>query len=124
MTRQQVLNRARELLATNHIEDSSLEAELLLRYTLDINRTQLFTESDLALALQQEKNYWRYVERRIKGEPSAYITGHREFFGLDFEVDKNVLIPRPETELLVEQAIARAGKYPAPAMGDVQFLWH
>ncbi len=111
MTRRQALNRARELLANHKIEDASLEAELLLRHALKIDRTQFYTEPDRMLTKRQEETYWQFVERRIKGEPSAYITGHREFFGLDFYVDKNVLIPRPETELLVEQAIAHAGKY-------------
>ena len=119
MTRRQALNHARELLATHKIEDASLEAELLLRHTLKLDRTQFYTEPDSTLNKQQEETYWQFIERRIKGEPSAYITGHREFFGLDFYVDKNVLIPRPETELLVEQAIAHAGKYLNPLIVDV-----
>jgi release factor glutamine methyltransferase len=119
MTSRQALNRARELLANHKIEDASLEAELLLRHTLKIDRTQFYTEPDRMLTKQQEETYWQFVERRIKGEPSAYITGHREFFGLDFYVDKNALIPRPETELLVEQAIAHAGKYLNPLIVDV-----
>lgn len=119
MIRQQALKHARELLITGNIEDASLEAELLLRHTLKINRTTLFTEPDFAMTPQQEKIYQQYIERRIKGEPSAYITGHQEFFGLDFAVDQNVLIPRPETELLVEQVLTRAKKYAAPVIIDV-----
>ena len=109
----------RELLARHKIEDAALEAELLLRHTLKIDRAQLFTEPDSRLKKRQEDTYRTFIKRRIKGEPSAYITGHREFFGLDFFVDKRVLIPRPETELLVEQAIARAGNYQSPVIVDV-----
>jgi release factor glutamine methyltransferase len=119
MTRRQALNHARELFATHKIEDASLEAELLLRHTIKLDRTQFYTEPDRMLTKQQEETYWQFIERRIKGEPSAYITGHREFFGLDFYVDKNVLIPRPETELLVEQAITHAVNYPNPLIVDV-----
>ena len=119
MTRRQALAHARELLDRHKIEDSSLEAEILLKHTLKIDRTQLFTEIDSPLKKRQEDTYRTFIKRRIKGEPSAYITGHREFFGLDFFVDKRVLIPRPETEILVEQAIARAGNYQSPVMVDV-----
>ena len=119
MTRRQALNHARELLASHKIEDASLEAELLLRHTLKIDRAQFYTEPDRTLTKQQEETYRQFIERRIKGEPSAYITGHREFYGLDFNVDDNVLIPRPETELLVEQAIAHAAKNQHPVIVDV-----
>jgi release factor glutamine methyltransferase len=106
-------------LARHNIEDASLEAELLLRHTLKIDRAALYTEPDRLLTKRQEETYRQFIERRLQGEPSAYINGHREFFGLDFHVDKNVLIPRPETELLVEQTIARAGNYQNPAIVDV-----
>ena len=119
MTRRQALIYAGELLARHNIEDASLEAELLLRHTLKIDRAALYTEPDRLLTKRQEETYRQFIERRLQGEPSAYINGHREFFGLDFHVDKNVLIPRPETELLVEQTIARAGNYQNPAIVDV-----
>jgi release factor glutamine methyltransferase len=119
MTRRQALSHARKLLATNNIESASLEAELLLRHALKIDRIQLYTEPDQGLTPQQEETYRHCIERRLKGEPSAYIVGHREFFGLDFYVDKNVLIPRPETELLVEQVIVCSRKYSVPVIVDV-----
>jgi release factor glutamine methyltransferase len=119
VTRRQALARARELLTRHKIEDAALEAELLLRYTLKINRAQLYTEPDSELKQRHTDTYKTFIKRRIKGEPSAYITGHREFFGLDFYVDKRVLIPRPETELLVEQAITRAKNYQKPVIVDV-----
>jgi release factor glutamine methyltransferase len=119
MTRGEALKRARELLARHHIEDAALEAEVLLRHTLKIDRTQLYTETDCELKQRQANTYRTFIKRRIKGEPSAYIIGHREFFGLDFYVDKHVLIPRPETELLVEQTILRAKQYKNPVIIDV-----
>lgn len=119
MTRGEALKRARELLARHHIEDAALEAELLLRHTLKINRAQLLSEPDSELKSRHADTYKTFIKRRIKGEPSAYITGHREFFGLDFYVDKHVLIPRPETELLVEQTILRAKQYKNPVIVDV-----
>lgn len=119
MTRQEVLRRARELLTVNHIESASLEAEILLRQALNIDRSQLYTEPDARLTATQEKHFWQNIDRRLHGEPSAYITGKREFFGLEFDVDGSVLIPRPETELLVEKAIERAGKYARPTIADV-----
>ena len=119
MTRGEALKRARELLARHHIEDAALEAELLLRHTLKIDRAQLLSEPDCELKQRHGDTYKTFIKRRIKGEPSAYITGHREFFGLDFYVDKHVLIPRPETELLVEQAILHAKNYWHPVIVDV-----
>ena len=82
-----------------------------MAHVLKITRTQLLTEPDIELKKRQEDTFKTFVKRRIKGEPNAYITGHREFYGLDFLVDKRVLIPRPETEILVEQAILRAKNY-------------
>jgi release factor glutamine methyltransferase len=106
MTVKQVLARARSLLAENNIEDAPLEAEMLLRDTLHNSRAQLFSELNRELAPEQEKAFWHRIERRLSHEPATYITGHREFYGLDFYVDPRVLIPRPETELLVEKALA------------------
>ena len=119
MTRREALKRARELLARHRVEDAALEAELLLRHTLKIDRAQLLSEPECELKQKQTDTYKTFIKRRIKGEPSAYITGHREFFGLDFYVDKHVLIPRPETELLVEQTILHAKQYMNPVIVDV-----
>jgi len=105
MTLRQALSKARELLGSNYIEDPALEAVLLLTHALKINRVQLYTEFDNQLSPEQSEQFRQVIERRIKGEPTAYILGHREFYGLDFDVDSNVLIPRPETELLVEKSL-------------------
>jgi release factor glutamine methyltransferase len=115
----QGLAHARRILAEIHIEDASLEGEILLRHVLGMDRTQLYARLDLQLSHGQEETLNELLERRCRGEPSAYITGHREFYGLDFRVDHNVLIPRPETELLVEIAIKLAQKHPILKIADI-----
>ncbi|MFY9812517.1 MAG: HemK/PrmC family methyltransferase, partial [Dehalococcoidales bacterium] len=119
MTRRQALERAREMLTRHKIEDAALEAEVLMAHALKITRTQLLTEPDVELKKRQEDTFKTFIKRRVKGEPNAYITGHREFYGLDFLVDNRVLIPRPETEILVEQAILHAKNYANPVIVDV-----
>jgi len=105
VTLKQAFSHARGILTTNNIEDASLESELLLKYTLRINRVQLYLNLTYELSSKEEETLWHLIERRLSGEPTAYITGHREFYGLDFYVDPSVLIPRPESELLVEKAL-------------------
>ncbi|MDD4178609.1 MAG: peptide chain release factor N(5)-glutamine methyltransferase [Candidatus Margulisbacteria bacterium] len=91
---------AENYLQEHQIEDSRLEAEILLAHSLSISRTKLLTLDAETPPLFQE-----LIIRRAKHEPTAYITGTQPFFGLDFFVDRSVLIPRPETELLVENII-------------------
>jgi len=119
LTVRQALDHAREILSESNIEDSPLEAELLLRHTLNINRVQLYLNIDLELTPRQEKTFFGLVQRCLKHEPTAYITGHKEFYGLDFKVNPNVLIPRPESELLVEKAIELAGNQRQIIIADV-----
>lgn len=119
MTLKQVLNRAREILAASNIEEAPLESELLLRHALKISRVKLYQDFAHELNAKQEETFRKLVERRLTGEPSAYITGHREFYGLDFYVDPDVLIPRPESELLVEKALALAQSRPISAIAEI-----
>lgn len=84
-----------------------LELRILLEYAIGFSRVKLITHSDHPLTTDQAKALSDVVSRRLKGEPVAYITGKREFFGLTFAVSPDVLIPRPETELLVELALER-----------------
>ena len=105
MNLKQVLAQTRLTLMDKGIEEACLEGELLLRHALGMSRTRLYLELGQELALEHKRNLRHLIERRLKGEPTAYITGHREFYGLDFYVDKRVLIPRPESELLVEKSI-------------------
>lgn len=84
-----------------------MEARILLSHALGYTRVQLVTRSKDALTPQQLNDASALLERRRQGEPIAYLTGEREFFGLAFEVTPDVLIPRHDTELLVELAIQR-----------------
>lgn len=85
-----------------------LENRILLCHALGISRVALITQSDRKLAAAEAQQVNALIARRMAGEPLAYIVGKREFFGLDFEVSGAVLIPRPDTELLVELAVERA----------------
>lgn len=119
MTLKQALSQARDILTAKNIEDATLESELLLRHTLKISRVQLYLALDYELNSKEEETFWHLIERRLSGEPTAYITGHREFFGFDFYVDPSVLIPRPESELLVEKALKLAQNRTIPTIAEV-----
>lgn len=84
---------------------SPLDREILLSFALKKPLEYLFTHPEKKLSAAQEKKYGLSASRRLKGEPIAYIIGKKEFFGLEFSVDRNVLIPRPETESLVEASL-------------------
>jgi len=119
VTLKQALGRAREALVVNNIEDAPLESELLLRHTLRMSRVQLYLDLNHELSPEQEATFWHLIERRLSHEPTAYILGHREFYGLDFRVDPGVLIPRPESELLVEEAIKLAQSHTVSTIAEV-----
>jgi release factor glutamine methyltransferase len=115
----QALNSARGTLTQNNIEDAPLEAELLLRHVLEINRTQLYLDLEKEISPQDEKAFRTLIARRLKGEPSAYITGRREFYGRDFKVNAHTLIPRPESELLVETALRLVQHHRISTIADI-----
>ncbi|MGV8898408.1 MAG: peptide chain release factor N(5)-glutamine methyltransferase [Burkholderiaceae bacterium] len=85
-----------------------LETRMLLMHALGLTRVQLITQSEHKLSAEEALYFTALLQRRESGEPIAYIVGQREFFGLPFLVTKDVLIPRPDTELLVELALQRA----------------
>jgi release factor glutamine methyltransferase len=87
----------------------TLAAELLLMHALGRDRTWLYTHPDAALDHTVAEKYFALVTRRAAGEPTQYLTGQQEFWGLEFEVTTAVLIPRPETEHVVEVALERLG---------------
>jgi release factor glutamine methyltransferase len=100
-----------------------LDTQVLLSHVLNVDRSALFAYPERQLSPQQEQQFLALIERRKHGEPVAYLVGHEEFYGRDFVVDKRVLIPRPETELLVEVALHTcrdmldAGR--TPVMADI-----
>jgi release factor glutamine methyltransferase len=119
VNRRQALAQACGILTYNNIHDALLEGEILLRHVLGRTRAQLFSDLNGNVSPSQLENMMKLVARRVSGEPSAYIIGRREFYSLDFKVDKNVLIPRPETELLVEKAIGLCRSYPISKVADI-----
>ncbi|MFC1933929.1 peptide chain release factor N(5)-glutamine methyltransferase [Chloroflexota bacterium] len=119
MTLKQALSRARKVLASNKIEDYSLESELLLMEALKISRVQLYLELDSKLNIEDEQTFWHLIKRRLSGEPTAYIKRTREFYRLDFYVDPTVLIPRPESELLVERSLALAQNHTVSTIAEI-----
>lgn len=96
--------------ATQRLEEAdcdtaSLDAQVILAHILDKERGWLFAHYDQALTEEEAENFAELVARRAAAEPVAYLVGHREFYGLDLVVDRRVLIPRPETELLVDAVL-------------------
>jgi release factor glutamine methyltransferase len=89
------------------IDSARLEAQLLLAHVLGCSRMQLYTGFDRPLGDDELAGYRALIKRRLGGEPVAYLLGEQELWGLPFFVDASVLIPRPDTELLVELACAR-----------------
>jgi release factor glutamine methyltransferase len=104
------LSWARSHLKDSGIDDSFLEAEVLLASVTGLDRAGLYRESERELKQEEAFLFQRLVRRRAQKEPVAYLTGFKEFMGLEFEVNPEVLIPRPETELLVEKALDIARK--------------
>src|SRR5207247_8089901 len=93
-------------LESQQIEDARLDAELLLAGARGISRASLLARLDEPLDEASHARFDAWLARRAQHEPVAYILGHKAFYGLDLLVDRRVLIPRPETELLVECALA------------------
>ena len=101
-----ILQWTQQYFQSKGVENPRLDAEVLLCAVLDKSRIQLYTNFDEPLEEQELKQYRGYVARRAAREPVAYILGHKGFLQYDFKVTKDTLIPRPETELLVEQLVS------------------
>lgn len=118
MTIREAISNAAQLLTDAGIADPRLTAQQLLAELLKKDRTYLITHSDERLEPPIVDQFQAWVMRRCSGVPLQYITGHEQFYGLDFLVTPDVLIPRPETELLVQEALIRT-QQPAPLIIDV-----
>jgi len=108
-------------LEASAVSEPRKTAGVLLCHVLGIDRTRLFTRSNEPITEPALEELRRLIDRRSAGEPLQYITGHQEFYGLDFFVSPEVLIPRPETELLVERILelARTIDNPHPVIVDI-----
>lgn len=100
----------KQLLQSACRQIDKLDIVLLLSFTLAKSREYFFIHDDEIVSIAAQNKFNRLVKKRQSGVPLAYITGHKEFFGLDFLVDKHTLIPRPDTEILVEEAIKTRNK--------------
>ncbi len=106
MNIKEILNRTDKFLSDRGIESSRLDAEVLLADLLDIERINLYVKFDYPLKSSELEEYRKRIKKRAKRIPTAYIIGRKEFMSLEFDVNKDVLIPRPETENLVEEIIS------------------
>jgi release factor glutamine methyltransferase len=102
------LKQGQDLLESATVAVPRLTAEVLLAHAIGRDRSWLYAHSDEQLKEVGWIHYGRYLHERMQGKPTQYITGHQEFYGRDFRVTPDVLIPRPETEHVVEIALARA----------------
>ena len=119
---EEALQRASFYFESAGLEDPRVEAEILLSYLLDIDRLQLFLKRGQRLSSRQEYLFNELLSRRAAGEPTAYIIGRKEFYGYQFIVNKNVLIPRPETELLIDRALPWLNKFKSEGTGKIKVM--
>jgi release factor glutamine methyltransferase len=107
----QQLRKATEQLKKSGIENARLDAEVLLAYVLNKRRLALYVQSEKVLNEKELKRYHNLLKRRLERIPVAYLTGHKEFMGLNFAVTPDVLIPRPDTEILAQGVIEHLQSY-------------
>lgn len=121
MTLQQALAAARQQLVDASIasDEAAVDVDLFARTILGWDRAKLLTEYTSPAPAALEPRFAEWIARRIHREPTAYIVGIREFWGLDFHVSPAVLIPRPETEFIVEEALGLLRDLAGPRMADV-----
>ena len=105
MKYQDILNQGSKILKLNDIKSYNLDSEILLSTSLNLDRSQLLLNLEKIIENKEKEIFFNYIERRIRNEPIAYITGYKEFWKSKFKVDKNVLIPRPDTETIIEQVL-------------------
>lgn len=118
-TVQQVLQAAGKYLISKDIDQHRLESELLLAHALGTRRIDLYLQFDRPLQKEEREAYKGLLRRRAAREPTAYIIGQKEFYGLPFVTTPEVLIPRPETEILVDTVLAVAKQRPLDRFLDI-----
>ena len=105
MKYREIINEGSKILKLNKIKSHSLDSEILLSSLLNIDRSNLIINHNRILKNDEKKLFFNLINRRKNNEPISYITGYKEFWNNNFKVDKNVLIPRPDTETMVEQVL-------------------
>ena len=119
MTIKQAITKGMIMLKSNNVESPKLKARLLLQYVLDKPRQYIIVYDNKEIDKQQQWQYFVNIEKLTKGVPLQHITHRQEFMKMDFFVDENVLIPRSDTEILVEEVIKIAQKYNSPRILDL-----
>ena len=115
MTLRDALASAISRLTAANVPSPRMNAELLLMFTLECDRAHLHAHPERKLSADEQSRYDQALAERERGMPAQYITGHQEFWGMDLIVTPAVLIPRPETEHVIETVLARVGRAPSPA---------
>ena len=106
----QALRQATDLLSEHRVGVPRLTAEVLLSHVLGVQKSHLYGYPENLLSPEQTSRFDDCLDERIAGKPTQYITGAQEFYGITFHVEPDALIPRPETELLVEEALSRVSR--------------
>lgn len=119
MTIKEILSKGMIMLKGNNIESPKLKARLLLQYILKKPRQYLIVYDNEEVGKKEQWEYFVNIDKLTKGVPLQHITHHQEFMKMDFYVDENVLIPRPDTEILVEETIKIAKKMDKPKILDL-----
>ncbi len=112
MKLREVICQGESLLTEQHIEDAHLECEYLLRHVLNIGKASLYARLGDFLTQMEERKFWALVSSRLTHKPLAYILKQCYFYGMEYHIEQQALIPRPETELLVEEALRFATHHP------------
>jgi release factor glutamine methyltransferase len=116
---QEILSSTIKQLNSNNVEEPNNKAKRLLAFVLNVPKEFLIINDNKELNKKQEVKYKKCIERLIKGEPIQYIIGKQEFMGIDLIVTNDVLIPQPDTEILVEETIKVAKQYDKPKILDL-----
>ena len=119
MRLQELIKYGKDQLKNNKIDDETIKAKALLKYILNVDDAYLIIHNNEIQSTEIEKKYKDLMEELIEGKPLQYITHHQEFMNLDFYVDENVLIPQPDTEVLVLQTINIIKQYES---GNIKVL--
>ena len=119
MKYQEILNQGSKILKLKDIKSFNLDSEILLSSILKLNRSQLLLNLDKKIENNEKKIFFKFIKRRSRNEPVAYITGYKEFWKSSFKVDNNVLIPRPDTETIIEQALKELSIYSSKKILDI-----